>query len=54
MVLTILIKVQDILVYVNGELIATYGTSMDFKPDRYNVKTQEDRSTVEYLDAEIR
>ena len=54
MTLSIKINAKDILVYVNGELIVTYTAVIEFKPDRYDIKTQTDQSTVKYLNSEMR
>ena len=45
---------QDILVYINGELLLTFNAPIKFKPEKYGMRTQTDRSTATYLNSEMR
>ena len=52
--LTMEVSGPSINVFVNGEKILTFTTTGDLIPTRYEMDTQDDRSSIEYLNTDIR
>ena len=45
---------ESIEIYINSEKINTFTFSGDFFPVKYSMRTQPDRSSIEYLNMETR
>ena len=52
--LSMMIFGETVEMYINSEKINSFTISRDFKPVKFNMKTQEDRSSIEYLNMETR